>query len=68
MLLSIKHKLLTLNCVLQDDSTITSHDGSYLAELLLTKGYAVHGIKLALIEACRVNRVPRMIFLGSSHI
>jgi hypothetical protein len=35
----------TLFRLRRPDPVITGQDGSYLAELLLEKGYAVHGIK-----------------------
>ena len=50
---------------------ITGQDGSYLAELLLSKGYKVHGIvrRVALEdEAHRLWRIRNILDLSLIHI
>ena len=42
---------------------ITGQDGSYLAELLLTKGYEVHGIVRRVALENEASRVWRMKLL-----
>ena len=44
---------------------ITGQDGSYLAELLLTKGYQVHGIvrRSSLINTHRIDHIYDKIVL-----
>jgi nucleoside-diphosphate-sugar epimerase len=44
-------------------SGITGQDGSYLAELLLAKGYTVHGIvrRTSTFDTDRLDHIPRKL-------
>ncbi len=44
---------------------ITGQDGSYLAELLLEKGYMVHGIKRrsSLFNTARIDHYTKILML-----
>ena len=55
------------NCKRALITGITGHDGSYLAELLLEKGYTVHGIKRQgySFNTTRIDPLPRSARAGS---
>ena len=52
------------------DYSITGQDGSYLAELLLGKGYEVHGIKrrASLFNTQRIDHIYEDPHVGNSRL
>ena len=58
------------NCGTQEstDYGITGQDGSYLAELLLEKGYEVHGAVRRVALQDPTHRIPIMHPTGKIHL
>ena len=46
---------------------ITGQDGSYLAELLLSKGYSVHGMVRRVAAEDKLHRFWRLKLYGQDH-